>query len=142
MMLAVALALGQIDPDAGIVINWRELDKIVNNFTTAPRGAWLPPPLNNCSLPEMQGRPTLNLDGLRNEKYRPLFCPWLLKPFRDPFDMAVTEAGKWPVYRKLLGAANVSTGLPVAAFFGACVCRVCTTSRRCSPRKASSFSTA
>ena len=65
-----------------------------------------------------------HLGGLAHEQYRPLFCPWLIKPFRDPFDMAVTEAGKWPVYRKLLGAANVSVGLPVAAFFGVCACRI------------------
>mmetsp|Transcript_50824 Transcript_50824/g.168356 ORF Transcript_50824/g.168356 Transcript_50824/m.168356 type:complete len:102 (+) Transcript_50824:476-781(+) len=38
--------------------------------------------------------------------------------------MAVSEAGKAPIYRKLLGAANVSGGLPVAAFFGVCACRV------------------
>ena len=66
----------------------------------------------------------LNRGGLAHEKYRPLFCPWLIKPFRNPFDMAVTEAGKWPVYRKLLGASNVSVGLPVAAFFGVCACRI------------------
>ena len=68
--------------------------------------------------------PAINRAGLAHEQYRPLFCPWLLKPYRDPFDMAVTEAGKFPVYRKLLGASNVSGGLPVAAFFGVCACRV------------------
>lgn len=113
------------DPDAGIVINWKALDKIVKNYTATPPSGWLLPPLDNCSLPEFVAAPSvLNLGGLAHEQYRPLFCPWLIKPFRDPFDMAVTEAGKWPVYRKLLGAANVSVGLPVAAFFGVCACRI------------------
>ena len=106
------------------MINWHELDKIVRNYTATPPNEWLLPPLENCTLPEFLGRSVLNTDGLRHAQYRPLFCPWLVKPFRDPFDMAVTEAGKYPVYRKLLGATNVSGGLSVAAFFGACACRI------------------
>ena len=62
----------QIDPDAGIVINWDALDKIVENYTAVPPEGWLPPPLNNCSLPEfVAAPPILNLEGFAHEKYRP-----------------------------------------------------------------------
>ena len=125
LLLLASRASAQIDPDAGIVIDWAGLDRVVGNYTPAPPEAWLPPPLLNCSLPEfVASPPTLNMHGLAHEVYRPLFCPWFMKPYRDAFDMAVTEAGKFPVYRKLMGAANVSAGLPVLGFFGVCVCRV------------------
>ena len=44
--MVVALALfatscsAQIDPDAGIVIDWAGLDKVVANYSTAPPEAW------------------------------------------------------------------------------------------------------
>ena len=44
----------------GIVINWKKLDEVVRNYTAAPRDGWLPPPLQNCSLPEFLGRPVDN----------------------------------------------------------------------------------
>ena len=116
-----ALTVAAVDPDSGIVIDWANLDKIVDTFDPSPPDAWLPPVQENCT---MNGVSTLNAGGLDHEVYRPLFCPWFLKPFRDVFDMAVTETAKWPVYRKLMGASNVSTGLPVSGFFGACVCGV------------------
>ena len=119
-VVLAAVAAG-IDPDSGIVIDWENLDKIVQTFDPAPEEAWLAPVQENCTL---NGVSTLNLGGLAHERYRPLFCPWFAKPFRDVFDMAVTETAKWPVYKKLMGAANVSVGLPVAGFFGACVCNV------------------
>ena len=116
-----ALTVAAVDPDSGIVIDWANLDKIVDSFDPSPPDAWLPPVQENCT---MNGVSPLNAGGLDHEVYRPLFCPWFLKTFRDVFDMAVTETAKWPVYRKLMGASNVSTGLPVSGFFGACVCGV------------------
>lgn len=106
-----------VDPDAGIVINWTALDTIVSTYIPTDSSGWLPPAALNCSG-------VLNLNGLHHDVYRPLFCPWFLKPFRDPFDLVVTESEKWPVYKKLMGATNVSVGLPVLGFFGTCVCRV------------------
>ena len=42
-------------------------------------------------------------------QYRPLYCPWYLKPFRDAYDFVVTETEKWPTSRKLLGCLSSST---------------------------------
>ena len=109
-------AVGAVNPDSGIVIHWAELNKIVANYTPTAKQAWLPPPTGNCTA--------------ANLKYRPLFCPWMLKPFRDPFDLVDTETQKWPVYQKLMGVANVSqatwtfVGLPVTSYFGVECCRV------------------
>ena len=113
---ALLVIVAGIDPDAGIVINWAELDKIVDGFAAVDQTEWLPPVRTNCSG-------VLNRD-LAHEIYRPLFCPWFVKPFRDVRDLAITETAKWPVYKKLMGARNVSVGLPVAGFFGVCVCGV------------------
>uniref|UniRef100_A0A7S1WLF8 Uncharacterized protein n=1 Tax=Alexandrium catenella TaxID=2925 RepID=A0A7S1WLF8_ALECA len=78
----------------------------------------MPPPSPNCSCEQLQ--------------YRPLYCPWYLKPFRDPFDLVVTESQKWPVSRKLLGCDGdrdmlngpMHTGLPMIAYFGTACCGV------------------
>ncbi|CAB9505564.1 expressed unknown protein [Seminavis robusta] len=115
--------LSKIDPDSGIVINWTALEEIAVNYSHSPPEEWLPPPTANCSCLHM--------------KYRPLYCPWYLKPFRDPFDFVVTETTKWPVSRKLLSCHTntddtnnsmlngpIHTGLPMIAFFGTECCRV------------------
>lgn len=107
-----------IDPDSGIVINWTALDEIASAYTPTPQEEWLPPPTANCSCLYM--------------KYRPLYCLWYLKPFRDPFDLVVTETTKWPVSRKLLSCHDnnpmlngpTHTGMPMIAFFGTECCRV------------------
>ena len=80
-----------VNPDSGIVIDWKNLDKIVETFEAAPREAWLPAVRENCT---MNGVSTLNSGGLVHEIYRPLFCPWFVKPFRDAFDLTVTETAK------------------------------------------------
>jgi hypothetical protein len=81
-VLLLSSVAGPIDPDAGIVINWKALDAIVRNYTHAPPDGWLAPPLDNCSLPEfVAAPPVLNLGGLAHESYRPLFCTIWLGPF-------------------------------------------------------------
>eukprot|EP00300_Choanocystis_sp_HF-7_P027202 c32276_g1_i1.p1 GENE.c32276_g1_i1~~c32276_g1_i1.p1 ORF type:complete len:200 (+),score=35.98 c32276_g1_i1:68-667(+) len=103
---------GPIDPDAGIVIDWAALDSIVANYTQTPPDAWIVPN-ENCS-------------SIVNASYLPLFCPWFLKPYRDPWDLVVTEVEKFEVYRVLLGVSKdqVSHGLPVAKTFGSDCCGV------------------
>jgi len=117
-VVVVAHSHGPIDPDAGIVIDWENLDKIVASYNETPREAWLLPPSPNCSCVKLE--------------YRALYCPWYLKPFRDPFDLVVTETKKWSVSRKLLGCEDddsmlngpLHTGMPMMAYFGTECCRV------------------
>lgn len=107
-----------IDPDAGIVINWTALDTIAASFATAPAEQWLPAPSPRCLCEHL--------------RYRPLYCPWYLKPFRDPFDLVVTETTKWPVSRKLLGCEADAgmlngfnhTGLPMISYFATECCGI------------------
>lgn len=114
----LALALDPIDPDAGIVIEWKDLDHIVASYNTTSAEEWLPPPSPNCSCTKLQ--------------YRALYCPWYLKPFRDPYDLVITETKKWLVSRKLLGCEGdrgmlngpEHTGLPMMEYFGTECCRV------------------
>eukprot|EP00747_Dinoflagellata_sp_TGD_P170391 gnl/TRDRNA2_/TRDRNA2_201831_c0_seq1.p1 gnl/TRDRNA2_/TRDRNA2_201831_c0~~gnl/TRDRNA2_/TRDRNA2_201831_c0_seq1.p1 ORF type:complete len:228 (+),score=20.84 gnl/TRDRNA2_/TRDRNA2_201831_c0_seq1:108-791(+) len=113
-----AASVTPIDPDAGIVIDWKNLERIAAGYNATPEEEWLPPPSPNCSCVKLQ--------------YRALYCPWYLKPFRDPFDLVVTETKKWPVSRKLLGCEKDEndlngpdhTGLPMMAYFGTECCRV------------------
>ena len=44
--LAAARMAAAVNPDSGIVINWKELDKIVTNYTPVPQTQWLPAPVH------------------------------------------------------------------------------------------------
>eukprot|EP00927_Polykrikos_kofoidii_P023834 TRINITY_DN21818_c0_g1_i1.p1 TRINITY_DN21818_c0_g1~~TRINITY_DN21818_c0_g1_i1.p1 ORF type:complete len:230 (+),score=24.18 TRINITY_DN21818_c0_g1_i1:74-763(+) len=109
---------GPIDPDAGIVIDWANLDRIVASYNKTSEDEWLSPPSSDCKCNQL--------------KYRALYCPWYIKPFRDAFDLVVTETKKWPVSRKLLACENDSgllngpqhTGLPMMDYFGVACCGI------------------